>query len=186
MAKSCRYDDGFIVAQNGIDNTTFCLPGFTTDDGKKFVCLEFRNPQIAMFFTGRSASSRPCTNCTLKSVLHEKIQIACNEVLSRDRGCERAAEDLENDELVDRIRTWKEIGRSRTRLPAHVEIDVPESPGSGASRPMTVLPQKKVFVEATDDNLTWLMKYIRTELEIPMERVRKRRRHKSPATSGAQ
>ena len=58
-------------------------------------------------------------------------------------------------------------------------VDVPKFPGSDVTRSMLVSSihgVDKVYVLATDENLNWLLGYVRHELGLAREPVRKVRR----------
>ena len=179
MAISCRFDDKFVVVSNGIDKKAYALPA-VEQGGKKFVCLDFRNPQIAMFFTGKGVSTRPFVNCTLKKVMTEAIHEAFKKIFDAEKAeeapVEEGMEEEEGAEAEDASRTWRWRKAQSRKKNFALEINVPKSPESETSRKMLVIPTLMcIKVHGTAVNLDWLLGFIRAELELPSEPVRKRR-----------
>ena len=174
----CEFvDDSGIVAFNGIDHKPFLLPT-KTYDSKPYFRLDFKNRDVALFFTGKNVSSRPFKCCSIKNTLLEAVQVTFAEwykrTTSEDGDGENLAESgVLNDDAAS-FRRWKKWRRAEGLL---CEIQCPKSPKSDDCRRMRVhLFKHGVDVHATAENITWLLRYVRTELGLLDKCALKRRR----------
>lgn len=115
------------------------------------------------------------------------IREACLKEMSMDpdgAGNGEELEEFEEEGIVEaEDKLWNSYNGKRNR-PAMVEIDFPQLPGSGTTRQMLALTNtKKLHVECTDQNIGWIVKYVRADLGLPTEHVpnvRKCRRLSAP------
>ena len=168
--------DDFVVASNGIDDKAYVLPSVTCK-GKKFVLLSYRNPQLALFLTGRNVSSRPFTHCSLREAICSALAAKHGADLQKADGMEHDHEALEPDVEVDIPAHGSASFKTWAKHHPFVEIELPKAPGSYVTRVMLIRNHaSKLSVHATDDNLSWIFNFVRSELGLPSTPVRKRRR----------
>jgi len=177
----CEFvNDSGIVAFNGIDRKPFLLPTLTAG-GKTYLRFDFTNRDVALFFTSKNVSSRPFKSCSIKKVLADAVRAAFDDfvrlqtteangdamLMEEECGAEQDPYDSE----YSRMKAYRHWKRFEGRL---CEVDVPKSPKSADCRRMWVHQSKQsIEVHATVENITWLQRYVRSELGLLDKPARK-------------